>query len=46
MLILGAADPGSAWSRLEQARDVSIPDTAQQREWEFEPAEHRDSPAR
>lgn len=36
LLILNGADPDTAWSRLEQARGLAVPDTAEQREWTLE----------
>ncbi|MCX4751324.1 tyrosine protein phosphatase [Kitasatospora sp. NBC_01287] len=33
LLILGGVDPDTAWSELERARGLAVPDTAEQREW-------------
>ncbi|MGW1976844.1 tyrosine protein phosphatase [Streptomyces sp. NPDC001889] len=33
LLILNGVDPETAWNRLEQARGLAVPDTAEQREW-------------
>lgn len=33
LLILNGTQPDVAWSRLEQARGLAVPDTAEQREW-------------
>ncbi|MFE3248372.1 tyrosine protein phosphatase [Streptomyces sp. NPDC059209] len=36
LLILNGVDPDTAWSRLEQARGLPVPDTAEQRAWTVE----------
>nr|WP_223244620.1 tyrosine protein phosphatase [Streptomyces sp. CBMA156] len=33
LLILNGIDPGIAWERIERARGLAVPDTAEQREW-------------
>ncbi|MEU0698745.1 tyrosine protein phosphatase [Streptomyces niveus] len=33
LLILNGVDPETAWSKLQQARGLAVPDTAEQREW-------------
>jgi protein-tyrosine phosphatase len=33
LLILNGTDPDTAWSRLERARGLAVPDTPEQREW-------------
>lgn len=33
LLILNGIDPDTAWSRIEKARGLAVPDTAEQREW-------------
>lgn len=40
LLILNGVDPETAWSRLEQARGLAVPDTAEQREWTLELPKH------
>ncbi|MFC9606309.1 tyrosine protein phosphatase [Streptomyces niveus] len=36
LLILNGVDPETAWSKLQQARGLAVPDTAEQREWTLE----------
>ncbi|MEU2790284.1 tyrosine protein phosphatase [Streptomyces sp. NPDC007100] len=43
LLILNGVDPETAWSRLEQARGVPVPDTTEQREWTLELLKHASS---
>ncbi|MER7708120.1 hypothetical protein ABTX81_35180 [Kitasatospora sp. NPDC097605] len=31
--ILNGVDPDTAWERIERARGLAVPDTAEQREW-------------
>ncbi|MEU8924323.1 tyrosine protein phosphatase [Kitasatospora sp. NPDC048545] len=41
LLILNGVDPDTAWDRIERARGLAVPDTAEQREWTvdlFKPA--------
>jgi protein-tyrosine phosphatase len=33
LIVLGGVEPDTAWSRLEQARGLPVPDTDEQREW-------------
>jgi protein-tyrosine phosphatase len=33
LMVLNAVDPDTAWRRLEQARGIAVPDTAEQRDW-------------
>ncbi|WP_371502383.1 tyrosine protein phosphatase [Kitasatospora sp. NBC_00374] len=33
LLVINGVEPDTAWSRLEQARGLAVPDTAEQREW-------------
>lgn len=33
LLILNGTDPETAWLRIERARGLAVPDTAEQREW-------------
>ncbi|MER5636818.1 tyrosine protein phosphatase [Kitasatospora sp. NPDC002227] len=33
LLILNGTDPDTAWQRIERARGLAVPDTAEQREW-------------
>ncbi len=43
LLILNGVDPDTAWARLEQARGLAVPDTAEQRDWTMklpEPTTH------
>ncbi|GAA2147453.1 tyrosine protein phosphatase [Kitasatospora kazusensis] len=35
LLILEGADPEDAWQRIERARGLAVPDTAEQRAWAF-----------
>ncbi|MGA5817555.1 tyrosine protein phosphatase [Kitasatospora sp. NPDC094028] len=36
LLILNGADPDTAWARIERARGLAVPDTAEQRQWTLE----------
>ncbi|MFF7205445.1 tyrosine protein phosphatase [Streptomyces sp. NPDC008141] len=36
LLILNGVDPDTAWNRIERARGLAVPDTAEQREWTME----------
>ncbi|WP_423247703.1 protein-tyrosine phosphatase family protein [Streptomyces achmelvichensis] len=36
LLILSGVDPDTAWSQIERARGLAVPDTAEQREWTME----------
>lgn len=36
LLILNGTDPDTAWGRIERARGLTVPDTAEQREWVME----------
>lgn len=36
LLILSGVDPDTAWSQIERARGLTVPDTAEQREWTME----------
>jgi protein-tyrosine phosphatase len=36
LLILNNVDPDTAWNRIERARGIAVPDTAEQREWTME----------
>ncbi|MFB8351478.1 phosphatase domain-containing putative toxin [Streptomyces niveus] len=40
LLILNGVDPETAWSKLQQARGLAVPDTAEQREWTLELLKH------
>ncbi|WP_241672346.1 tyrosine protein phosphatase [Streptomyces sp. IB2014 016-6] len=40
LLILNGVDPETAWSHLEQARGLAVPDTAEQREWTLKLLKH------
>ncbi|XHM89253.1 tyrosine protein phosphatase [Peterkaempfera sp. SMS 1(5)a] len=40
LLILNGSDPETAWGRIEQARGLAVPDTAEQREWTMKLLEH------
>jgi protein-tyrosine phosphatase len=33
IMVLNGADPDTAWHRIEQARGLAVPDTAEQRDW-------------
>ncbi|MFF3595907.1 phosphatase domain-containing putative toxin [Kitasatospora indigofera] len=41
LLVLGGVDPDTAWQRIERARGLAVPDTAEQREWTTALLEHR-----
>ncbi|MFG2919811.1 tyrosine protein phosphatase [Kitasatospora sp. NPDC048298] len=36
LLVLNGIDPDTAWNQIERARGLSVPDTAEQREWTME----------
>ncbi|MFE4972717.1 protein-tyrosine phosphatase family protein [Kitasatospora sp. NPDC056651] len=36
LLILNGVDPDTAWSHIERARGLAVPDTTEQREWTME----------
>ncbi|WP_405575465.1 tyrosine protein phosphatase [Streptomyces sp. NBC_01167] len=36
LLILSGVDPDTAWGQIERARGLTVPDTAEQREWTME----------
>ncbi|MFK4227845.1 hypothetical protein [Streptomyces sp. NPDC019890] len=40
LLILNGVDPDTAWNSLEHARELSVPDTDEQREWTLKLLEH------
>ncbi|MBB4931909.1 protein-tyrosine phosphatase [Lipingzhangella halophila] len=40
LLVLNGADPEEVWPRLERARGLAVPDTAEQRRWIAELAAH------
>ncbi|MFD9869438.1 tyrosine protein phosphatase [Streptomyces niveus] len=40
LLLLNGVDPETAWSKLQQARGLAVPDTAEQREWTLELLKH------
>ncbi|WP_378741246.1 hypothetical protein [Nocardia brasiliensis] len=41
LLILNGTDPDTAWHQLQQARELPIPDTAEQRAWTNSLTKHR-----
>ncbi|GAA1269224.1 tyrosine protein phosphatase [Kitasatospora nipponensis] len=41
VLVLGGMDPDTAWQRIERARGLAVPDTAEQRAWTAQLPAHR-----